>query len=154
MISLKHCQQLWMKALGAEAHAVDAVIGQRRDLVGIQCVGIGLDSELFTGGNIEPVTEPVEQPLELPSREIRGSAAADKNRLDRSPRHQMGGHFGIESIEIFVGAVVVSRDTREVAVAAFVSTKGYVHISRLRRLQVCSSSLQVRFCGNQKWTSR
>src|SRR5262249_18835095 len=131
MVAFEYTQQVGRERLRAQAQAIDAVVGQNADFGLVESAGIGLDGELMTGKQGEPGEYAVQQGFQLRGAQLRGSAAAEKQGTDRLGPSQ-ATQLRRESVDVFSDAVVLTHRNREVAVAAVMSAKRYMHISGSR----------------------
>ena len=122
-----------MERLRSETDAIDAMIGQHRDLVRRQRVGIALDGELGFAASIQrqPAENGGQQAFELGRAEVRGRAAAEEKRPHRlclAQRGQLGG----ERVEIQFDEMILSGGDGEIAVAAVMGAEGDMDVGGAR----------------------
>ena len=122
-------------ALHPQREAREAGLAQRRQLAGIDRLGVGLGGDLGAGLQAEALVDPAQDPGQLAGRQQRRRAAAEEDRVDarqrrgEHPRREVDlGEHGADVAAGLLGALLAGHVRVEVAVAAARRAERHVHV--------------------------
>ena len=127
MVPLQQPELFRIERLAPQADPVHAPLGEQFDQVRTEIDRVGLDAEFVPRGQRKPAQHGIDQPGQPVERQVRGRAAAEKQRVHLA-RPPQGRQFQGDGLQVAVHQVVAAGHEGEIAVAAAVGTERHVDV--------------------------